>query len=201
MGTTHHTNAVNIKVGSAHPTVISDSEAAQLWATFLSQDDPRGFAAFDRLYTAFLPMVLRYCRFRLGDAHRGEDVANAVFVRLLDKKPTIRSSFIGLLLRTARRMCDSEKVKPKAGQLMTDPPRQDATDHIEQREQSTALAECLSRLGEQDRMLVVLRFGEGLSYRQIREVMEEKLALSTFTRRVKRILPKLRQCLKEKKVF
>jgi len=63
---------------------ISDEEAARLWQTFLTGDNPQGLAAFDQLYVGFLPVVVRYCRFHLRDIHLAEDVAHAVFVRLLE---------------------------------------------------------------------------------------------------------------------
>ncbi len=60
----------------------------------------------------------------------------------------------------------------------------DAVPAIERRDTRIALAECLSRLSEPDQTLVVLRHGEGLTYRQIREVLGLRAAFSTLQRRL-----------------
>lgn len=180
---------------------ISDDEAARLWAEFLQGANPSGLAAFDRLYQHFLPMVFRYCRSRLRDLHQAEDVANTVFVRLLETKPALRSSFIGLLLGTARNMCATERARRMPIGQAPDEAVRDAVPDIERRDTRVALAECMSRLSERDQTLVVLRHGEGLTYRQIRDVLDVRSAFSTLQRRLIGVLAILRRCLKEKNIF
>ena len=185
---------------------MSDEEAVRLWETFLDGANPRAFAAFDRLYAAFLPTVIRYCNSRLRDVHLAEDVAHAVFVRLLEARPVLESSFIGLLFRIARSTCAAEFAKQTSQQpLPVEPPDRSESDpgyELEQRDTRAALADCLDRLPERDRTLVALRHGEGLTYRQIREVLRSiRDASSTFTRRLRRIKDQLLRCLKEKIIF
>lgn len=180
---------------------VSDDEAGRLWDAFLEGDRPQGFEAFERLYLGLLPIVLRYCRFRLRDPHRAEDAAETVFVRLLERRPQVRSSFIGLLLRTARNICNSAVTKPHLHPVPDVSISQDPTHAMEESERSAALAECLSRLSERSQALVVLRHGEGLTYRQIREVLGLGAAFSTLSRRLKALLAKLRRCLEEKNIF
>ena len=85
----------NLEVG-AGAGAISDDEAGRLWGELFRDREGAGLAAFDRLYERFLPVVLRYCRFRVRDAHLAEDVADTVFVRLLETRPAVKSSFVGL---------------------------------------------------------------------------------------------------------
>ena len=160
-----------------------------------------GDAAFERLYRHFLPMVIRYCRSRLRDREEAEETAHAVFFRLLERRPAVRSSFIGLLLGTARNMCAARLPKP---QIVPDPPVETEdrpADELERQERDAALRECLDRLPEADRTLVVLYDGEGLTLRQIREVLGRWTALSTFARRLKAVRARLERCLKEKNIF
>lgn len=184
---------------------IADEEAARLWDQYLAGAGPTSDAAFERLYRAFLPRTIRFFRSRLRDSERAEGVANAVFIRLLEAKPVLKSSFKGLVFRIARNIC--------AAELATRPGRQvipfnarggtDAAPEsdLEQRDVHAALAECLDRLPEPDRALVVLHHGEGLTYRQIADCLGRRVAFSTFTRRLKRIKEQLRRCLKEKNIL
>ena len=184
---------------------IHDKEAARLWREFLRADSPHGLAAFERLYAGFAPAVVRYCRSRLRDAHLAEDVAHTVFVRLLETRPPLKSSFTGLVLRTARNLCVTamaQQTSPRTAPL--DPrkdPESEPGDRLEEQERHTALADCLQRLSEPEQTLVVLHDGEGLTYRQIAEVLGLRTALSTFTRRLRRIRDALLRCLKEKRIF
>ncbi len=187
------------------PEAISDQEAARLWAKFLDGANPRGLAAFDRLYQHFLPAVFRYCRYHLGDAHQAEDVAGTVFVRLLDSRPTLRTSFIGLLLGTARNLCATELAAKRRIRVSDSerphPDVADPTREMERRDTHAALADCLDRLPESDQTLILLRHGEGLTYSQISDILGLRVAFSTLTRRLRAIEAKLRRCLKEKNVF
>ena len=184
---------------------IPDDEAARLWGIFLEGANPRSYDAFDRLHAAFFPTVIRYATFQLRDAHLAEDVANTVFVRLLEAKPVLRSSFIGLLLGTARHACASEAAKRSLHLAMPPDPQArtqaDPAGEMEQRDAHAALADCLDQLVDSDRTLVVLHHGAGLTYRQISDVLGRRVAFSTFTRRLKRIKGRLLRCLKEKNIF
>ncbi len=184
---------------------ICDGEAARLWAEFLDDADPRGPAAFDRLYNHFLPVVFRYCRSRLGDAHLAEDVANTVFVRLLEARPVLRSSFVGLLLGTARNVCVTEMAVQRRTRA-SDSERHDdkavePDGEMARRDTHAALADCLDRLSDSDQTLVLLRHGEGLTYAQISDVLGLRVVFSTLTRRLRAIESKLRRCLKEKNIL
>ena len=180
---------------------ISNEEAAHLWGQFLDDRGPHGMAAFDRLYRGFLPVVLRYCRSRLCHRHQAEDAANAVFVQLLRTRPVLRASVIGLLLGTARNVCAAELTRREPVRPAPDVVEDDPSCGIEQRETWAALAECLSRLPDHDQAIVVLRHGEGLSYRQIKDSLGLDEVPSTLTRRLRAIVAKLRCCLEEKDVF
>jgi RNA polymerase sigma-70 factor, ECF subfamily len=184
---------------------ISDEEAACLWAEFLGDANPRGLGAFERLYDHFLPTVFRFCRSRLRDVHLAEDVAHTVFVRLMESRPTIRTSFIGLLLVTARNLCATELAARHRSRMMKpellDADAAEPGHELEGRDTHAALADCLDRLPESDQTLVLLRHGEGLTHAQISDILGLRVAFSTLTRRLRAVVAKLRRCLKEKNIF
>ncbi len=142
---------------------VSDNEAARLWHTFLTGGNPQGLAAFDQLYVSLLPVVVGYCRFHSRDAHLAEDVAHAVFVRLLETRLVLKSSFTGLLLRTARNMCASELGRQRPGEPVPleslTQPDADPSGALERQDDHAALADALDRLPERSRTLVILRQG------------------------------------------
>ncbi len=137
---------------------ISDEEAVRLWQTYLTGGNPQGLAAFDQLYVNLLPVVVRYCRFHLRDVHLAEDVAHAVFVRLLETRPVLKSSFTGLLLRTARNMCASELGRQRPGEPVPleslTQPDADPSGELERRDDHAAVAgqrgDLFTRLGVPD---------------------------------------------------
>jgi RNA polymerase sigma factor (sigma-70 family) len=190
--------------GSEHATDfggISDEEAGRLWAEFLEGANPHALSAFERLYQHFLPVVFRYCRSCMRDIHTAEDMANTVFVRLLETRPLLRSSFVGLLLGTARNLCATELGKRKPVDDAPIPTQHEATEEVELRDTWVALADCLARLPERDQTLVILRHGQGLTFRQIRDVLGTRAVISTLTRRLTSVMAKLQACLKEKNIF
>lgn len=184
----------------------TQAEAARLWDTYRRSGNPGDGAAFERLYASFLPGVVRYCRALLRDAHLAEDVADAAFIRLMIKRPRLRSSFLGLLITTARNLCLNEithgRDRPTRTQPLesaaTRPESLDPADGAVHREELAALQDCLSQLNEEERTLILLREGHGLSYAEIAEVLGFDHAPSTFTRRLKSIKHKLLRCLQKK---
>ncbi len=189
--------------GSNPPNSLSNPQAIQLWQQFSTEDAPSSLHAIDQLYRSYHAEIYRYCQSILRDAGRASEMAQEVFVRMLrlEKKPVIRSSVNGLLLRVARNLCLAELAKPRIkiqpAEPLDDPPdRQAAHD-----EELSALDECMSRLAEPERGMVALHHGDGLPYREIREILSIRLSFAGFTRRITKALNALRRCLKEKGVF
>ena len=184
--------------------IVSDEEAARLWSTFMNAAEPRGWVDFDRLYEHFVPVVYRYCRYRLRDHHWAEDVANTVFVRLLEQHsrgaaPVLRGSFVGFVLAIARNLCTTElsrKTRASDVDQMLVSHQESPAELIERQEELDALDVCLSRLSKAEHELLYLRYRERLTLRAIGQVVGR--VESTVNRRLEKSLAKLRRCLDEK---
>ncbi len=182
---------------------LSSQDAIRLWDQFRAGNAPTSLEALDKLYVTYFDAVRRYCGTRLRDTHRASEMAQEVFVRILrlENKPVIRSSVKGLLLRMAHNLCLAELAKPRLkleqAAPVDDPPDRHATHD----EELTALDECMGRLDQPERAIVALHHGDGLPYREIREILGIRLSFAGFTRRIGKALAALRRCLKEKRIF
>jgi RNA polymerase sigma factor (sigma-70 family) len=131
----------------------------------------RSEPAFARLVERHLGMVYSACRRMLGDAHAAEDAVQAVFILLAQKAAMLKPGVVlaGWLHNTARYVCSNMKrvegarrrhEMKAAGQR----PTSTSEDHpIDEAEVDAALG----RLGDADRDAVVLRFFQGLSFRDV----------------------------------
>ena len=151
---------------------------------------------------AFDQIVLRYqksawaiaCRF-LGDRHEAEDVVQDAFLRLLAAagryQPTC--SFKTYFHQIISRLClDRAKKKlPRCLDTMPDVSDSgpDALGEMEKRQDAEAVRTALAALPPQQRLAVVLRYYEGLSYQDIAS------ALETTPKAVERLLARGRDHL------
>jgi len=151
---------------------------------------------------AFDQIVLRHqkpawaiaCRF-LGDRHEAEDVVQDAFLRLLDAagryQPTC--SFKTYFYRIISRLC-LDRVKKKQPRCLDTMPDvsdsgPDALGEMEKRQDAEAVRTALAALPPQQRLAVVLRYYEGLSYQDIAS------ALETTPKAVERLLARGRDHL------
>ncbi len=129
------------------------------------------------LHFAFFQEVFRYCAFRLFSAELGEEAAAAVFLRLVEKYPSLRrrgregvrrwlygaaNNYIARHVRELRRR--------RAAQARL------ALEQAEENKPEAAAAEspmasrvqkALSMLGKKDQMVLFMRYREGLSSPEI----------------------------------
>lgn len=139
--------------------------------------------AFGQLYNLYFERVYRYARLRLGNPADAEDVTAAVFLsawRTIDRfRPKHNSSFAGWLFRLAhnalidryRRLkphvsLDSELDAELAQQEVTTPEAA-----LERRLTLADLHQALQQLTDEQREVVLLRFVEGLSAREVGDIM------------------------------
>ena len=167
--------------------------------------------AFSLLHDRWHPKIVRFCRWQLGDAHRGEDVAQEVFMRLYARRGQFRcdGSFSSYFWRLAVNACYDElrrrKRKPEvslsveddqgncgAAYLASDEPSVEAR-FLEQ-EQSQIIKQTLQKLPEMYRSVVILRHYEGLKFREIAEVMD--IPEGTVSSRMAEALNRLAELLK-----
>ncbi len=140
----------------------------------------RDRAAFATLYRRYLDRVYGYCFYLLGDHHDAEDATERTFVaamaaigRYRDEGATFRAWLFriahnqlanALRARQRQRATSLEAIEEPAGEA--DPARM-----IGQAEETRRLRRALDALPEDRRQVIVLRFVDGLSAREIGAVM------------------------------
>jgi RNA polymerase sigma-70 factor, ECF subfamily len=151
-----------------------------------TEDDHQAFA---RLVQRWEKPIFRLCARMLGDAHRGEDLKqeafSRVFARRKDYQPSSR--FSTWLWRIALNLCyDELRKKQRRSKYLSEPGAEEATQpawdvpsseptpflRVVQNEESELVRRALLRLDEDLRTVVVLRFCEGLKFREIAELLE-----------------------------
>lgn len=150
------------------------------------RSDSRAFALLVRRWET---PIQRLCTRMVGDAHRGEDLAQDTFVRLFSCRGGYRGTgkFGTYIRRIALNLCYDELRRMKrrgelplecgedqgfaaVGCLMA--PEPSPEHQLVQQEQAEWVRNALSRLSEPYRSVVVLRHYEGMKFREIAEVLE-----------------------------
>ena len=167
--------------------------------------------AFSLLHDRWQGRIERFCRWQLGDVHRGEDVVQEVFMRLYARRQQFRCDgrFSSYLWRLAVNACYDElrrrKRKPEVSLSVEDEEGNCGEAYLEseeqsveavflEQEQSATIKQSLQRLPEMYRSVVILRHYEGLKFREIAEVME--IPEGTVSSRMAEALNRLEEMLK-----
>lgn len=131
-------------------------------------DEPAAEALIRRWY----PSVLRYCRWRLGGAEAAADVTQETFLRLFRSLAGYRQNgrFKAYLFSIASRLCADEAQRRPLYPLEDGEDVPDGRDPLRQAEDRDQLGMLLAELPPEQREAVLLRFGEGLPYRDIARV-------------------------------
>jgi len=128
-------------------------------------------AAFAEIYDRFQPAVYRYVSYRVGEPVIAEDLTSEVFVRLVEKidRYTPRGRpLLAWLYTIARNLVTDHRrragrffpIEIPEEQLLDDAPAHEEV--IERRLAQRRLAAAISQLTEDQRRVILLRFGEGL---------------------------------------
>jgi RNA polymerase sigma-70 factor, ECF subfamily len=145
----------------------------------------RDRTTFEELYTTYLPKVYNYVRYRVSDVDVAEDITAAIFERALTRLHTYRSdrgAFSTWLFTIARHVIsnhlrDRER-KPEMCSLNSLPPLSTTDLSPEQTvieaEQLQHVQRCMQRLPERQQDVLALKFGSGLSYKEIAQTMKIK---------------------------
>lgn len=158
---------------------ISDEQA--MWRVQM-QDDAEAFAL---LVERWETPIQNLCARMLGDAHRGEDLAQETFVRLFAKRKEYeaRAKFSTFLWRVALNLCYDE-LRRRASRrefLLDAEERNDALERpddvlppdvsLARDEAAQRVRAALMRIAETYRTVIVLRHYEDLKFREIAEVL------------------------------
>lgn len=131
----------------------------------------------------------------LGDADEAEEMVQEAFLRILDAADRYRStaSFRTYFYRVLTRLCIDHKrnLRPIPTDKLPDTPAPGPTQgqHIECIETDLAIQKALDALSPKYRMVILLRYFEGLSGAEIAEAMK------TTPKGVERLLARARQSL------
>lgn len=143
----------------------------------------RDTEAFTRLYHLYTDRIYRYARLKLGNAADAEDVTAAVFLnawRTIDRfSPKHESSFAAWLFRLAhnalvdryRRTRETVSLETSAWTALVDGPGSNPEMTLDRRLTLAELHDALKTLTDEQREVVLLRFVEGLSAREVGDIM------------------------------
>lgn len=137
-------------------------------------------AAFGALYRRYLDRVYGYCFYLLGDHHDAEDATERTFLAALDAIDRFRDeggSFRSWLFRIAHnqlvnalRTRSRRRTEPLDG--VPEPVSgADPAVAVDTADEARRLRRALSRLSDDRRQVVILRFVDGLSAREIGAVL------------------------------
>src|SRR4030066_2436031 len=142
-------------------------------------------AAFEELYSEYLPRVFNYVSYRVGDQKAAEDITAEVFERALKHLHTYRAdrgAFSTWLFKIARNLISNhlrtQRRRPEALSLETYPAIAVSSPSAEQAaieaERLRQVQASLKRLPEREQEIVALKFGFGLGNGEIARLMHLK---------------------------
>jgi len=143
--------------------------------------------AFGVLYRYHMEPIYRYVFLRVGNAAEAEDLTEDVFVRAWEALPNYQITqhpFKSWLYRIAHNLVVDYHRKQKPLELADEELQVDPAapslpeDAIVLSQEANILAEAVQKLGEEEQVVVLLRFVDGLSHKEVAEVIGKSEAAS-----------------------
>lgn len=171
--------------------LISQDEARELVRGAQAYDE----RALTRLYNLYADRVFRFIYYRIQDRPRAEDLANEVFVRLLENVDKFRVSgedaalaLTGWIFTIARNILidDYRRQKSRAAEPLPedDDVLLDERVNMEVHLTRADLQAALAQLTEEQQTVLLLRFEEGFTSAQIARMMgKTEMAIKALQRR------------------
>jgi len=136
--------------------------------------------AFEALYLHYMDRIYRYIFFRVGDEGQAEDMTEEVFVRAWEALPKYRlgeSRFTSWLYTIAHNLLVDHYRRRNPTSISTedldhfaDP--KDLPERVVSRKQEfEVLAKSIMKLDDLEQQVLLLRFVEGLSHREIADII------------------------------
>lgn len=142
----------------------------------------RDRAAFEVLYRRYLDRVYAYAFYQLGDHHDAEDATERTFLAALhglpafrDRGATFRAWLFSIAHNTianARRSRSRRRAEPLPASWDGPAPDADPAGLVTRAEELRRVLRAVEQLPEDRRHVVLLRFADGLSSREIAEVLD-----------------------------
>ncbi len=170
---------------------------------------PRGRAALTGLlmridiedyYRRYGPMVLRRCRYLLGDEDRALDAMQEVFVNLIKNSGTLTGAYpSSLLYRMATNICLNMIRDEKRRPVVHDIDALAAIARYDDTEDRTAAGELLDRIFERDaassREIAVMHYVDGMTLEEV--AREAGLSVSGVRKRLRKLQTAARSLVSE----
>jgi len=138
--------------------------------------------AFEVLYRRYLDRVYGYAFYQLGDHHDAEDATERTFMAALRALPAFTdegASFRAWLFRiahntiaNARRHRSRRRTEPLRDDFERPAPNADPASLVLAADEARRVRRAIAELPEDRRQVVLLRFVDGLSSREIGQVMD-----------------------------
>jgi RNA polymerase sigma-70 factor (ECF subfamily) len=142
----------------------------------------RDRAAFDVLYRRYLDRVYAYAFYQLGDHHDAEDATERTFLAALrglpsfrDRGATFRAWLFSIAHNTianAHRSRSRRRAEPLPASWDSAAPDADPAGLVTRAEELRRVLRAVEALPEDRRQVVLLRFADGLTSREIAEVLD-----------------------------
>src|SRR6185503_17037452 len=160
------------------PSLFSSTDEQAMWRV-RTDDDADAFA---KLMARWQGPIQNLCTRMIGDAHRGEDLAQDTFARLYARRKNYEptAKFSTFLWRMALNICYDElrKIKRRGEFSLHEFDDDDGTAfdpgpdaRLAENERAETVRHALLQLAEPYRVVVVLRHYEGLKFREIGDVL------------------------------
>jgi RNA polymerase sigma-70 factor (ECF subfamily) len=143
--------------------------------------------AFEALYLRYLESIYRYIYFRLGDEAQAEDMTEEVFVRAWEALPNFKpgkSPFVSWLYRIAHNLLVDYYRRRNPISI----PVEDLAHHSDPRElpelmvgkklDFEMLAKAIIQLDPLEQEVIILRFVQGFSHREVAAVIKKSATAS-----------------------
>ena len=157
---------------------LAEAEQEQ---TLLSRAIDGDAEAFGVLYTQHLDAIYRYVFFRVADVHLAEDLTEEVFVRAWAALPKYEPQghrFTSWLYRIAGNIVVDYYRVQSSRSIVDDPatedlpdPQSPPEDQVVDQQDLASLARAVQKRGDDEQHVIILRFVEGLSHREVAEVI------------------------------
>jgi len=138
------------------------------------QETPDRLAQFERIMAEAERRVLRIALRLLNNPHDAQDAAQEVFLRLYKQLGRLDEArgYDAWLYRVTVNVCrDIARKRPQAVALEDAPEPREHQPDLEFAERREIMQRALGRLGEKERAAVVLRDVEGLSTREVAQIL------------------------------